>query len=339
MRDSLTWRSSYLAAPLATFAFLIATYGAVHRLRRGCRITRPRRCRRSPSPRSRPTGRRSPSSRPATSGPSPSAGGEARLLVSHSATESRPLYSPDGKRLAFVSTRTGNGDVYVLTFATGDVQPPDVRRRGRPARRLVAGRQVGLLLVRPSAQPRARSTTTSTASAPTAARRCRSSAGSTPTSSGAAPSPDGSLARVLRRRGRQPRLVAQGPRPLGRVADLADARSRGSRVALPPAREDAPTTRPTYEPLTPPGAKDQWPMWAPDGRTLYYVSDRDGVAQRLGVHAVIFRRPGSPGPPRHVVQGRPRPLAEHRRTTARRSSSSATSASGGSTRSPATPAS
>src|SRR5947208_7753178 len=50
----------------------------------------------------------------------PAAGGEARLLVSHSATESRPLYSPDGARLAFVSGRTGNGDVYVLTFATGD---------------------------------------------------------------------------------------------------------------------------------------------------------------------------------------------------------------------------
>src|SRR6478609_3651122 len=52
----------------------------------------------------------------------PAAGGEARLLVSHTATESRPLYSPDGTRLAFVSSRTGNGDVYVLTFATGDVQ-------------------------------------------------------------------------------------------------------------------------------------------------------------------------------------------------------------------------
>ncbi len=49
----------------------------------------------------------------------PARGGEARLLVSHPATESRPLYSPDGTKLAFVSTRTGNGDVYVLTFATG----------------------------------------------------------------------------------------------------------------------------------------------------------------------------------------------------------------------------
>src|SRR4051812_11857609 len=51
----------------------------------------------------------------------PARGGEARLLVSHPATESRPLFSPDGKKLAFTSTRTGNGDVYVLALSTGDL--------------------------------------------------------------------------------------------------------------------------------------------------------------------------------------------------------------------------
>src|SRR6266850_6858776 len=51
----------------------------------------------------------------------PARGGDARLLVSHPATESRPLFSPDGKRLAFASSRTGNGDVYVLTLATGEI--------------------------------------------------------------------------------------------------------------------------------------------------------------------------------------------------------------------------
>src|SRR5262245_13249779 len=45
-------------------------------------------------------------------------GGEAHLLVSHAATESRPLYAPDGRRLAFGSTRTGNGDIYILTIDT-----------------------------------------------------------------------------------------------------------------------------------------------------------------------------------------------------------------------------
>ena len=49
-------------------------------------------------------------------------GGDARLLVSHAATEGRTLFSPDGRQLAFVSNRTGNGDVYILTLATGELR-------------------------------------------------------------------------------------------------------------------------------------------------------------------------------------------------------------------------
>lgn len=52
----------------------------------------------------------------------PANGGEARLLISDPADESRPLYSHDGKRLAFQSTRTGANDIYVLTLATGALQ-------------------------------------------------------------------------------------------------------------------------------------------------------------------------------------------------------------------------
>ncbi|MGH9732937.1 MAG: hypothetical protein ACRD4A_14680, partial [Candidatus Acidiferrales bacterium] len=48
----------------------------------------------------------------------PATGGEARLLVSDTATDSRPLYSPDGTRLAYVSARDGSGNVYMLTLAT-----------------------------------------------------------------------------------------------------------------------------------------------------------------------------------------------------------------------------
>jgi tricorn protease len=51
----------------------------------------------------------------------PATGGDARLLVSHSATESRPLFSPTGRALAFVSTRTGGGDIYVLRFGDATV--------------------------------------------------------------------------------------------------------------------------------------------------------------------------------------------------------------------------
>src|SRR5450755_3113670 len=52
----------------------------------------------------------------------PLSGGEAHLLVSHPANETRPIYSPDGTRLAFVSNRTGNGDLYVLNLSSGALQ-------------------------------------------------------------------------------------------------------------------------------------------------------------------------------------------------------------------------
>ncbi len=52
----------------------------------------------------------------------PVTGGDARLLIADPAEESRPLYSPDGTRLAFQSTRTGSADIYVLTFKTGSLE-------------------------------------------------------------------------------------------------------------------------------------------------------------------------------------------------------------------------
>src|SRR5437867_7840811 len=52
----------------------------------------------------------------------PATGGTASLLVSHSGNEARPLYSPDGRQLAFISSRTGNGDIYLLTLASGELK-------------------------------------------------------------------------------------------------------------------------------------------------------------------------------------------------------------------------
>src|SRR5262245_30191209 len=49
-------------------------------------------------------------------------GGNAHLIVSNAANDTHPLYAPDGKSLAFISYRTGNGDIYVLSLATGALQ-------------------------------------------------------------------------------------------------------------------------------------------------------------------------------------------------------------------------
>ena len=51
----------------------------------------------------------------------PAAGGDAHLLVAHAANETRPLWSPDGSRIAFVSDRTGNGDIYILDLGNANL--------------------------------------------------------------------------------------------------------------------------------------------------------------------------------------------------------------------------
>ena len=48
----------------------------------------------------------------------PATGGVAKRLTSHSATDAQPKFSPDGKRIAFISSRNGGDNVYVMS-ATG----------------------------------------------------------------------------------------------------------------------------------------------------------------------------------------------------------------------------
>src|SRR5947209_8113584 len=46
----------------------------------------------------------------------PLAGGDAQRLLSTPSGEDRPRFSPDGKRLAFLSARDGGNQVYVAEF-------------------------------------------------------------------------------------------------------------------------------------------------------------------------------------------------------------------------------
>ena len=50
-------------------------------------------------------------------------GGEPRQLTRGDGSDTRPRWSPDGKSLAFISTRGGNSQVWILSFDGGDPRP------------------------------------------------------------------------------------------------------------------------------------------------------------------------------------------------------------------------
>ena len=188
----------------------------------------------------------------------PVAGGEARLLVAHEATESRPLYAPDGKRLAFISDRTGGGDIYVLSLATGALSRITF---DDGLDRLDGWSRDGRWLYFSSSSHDITSTND--------LFRVSAEGGTPMTVSGdrftsevfAAPSPDG-------------QRVAFSARGNGALQWWRNGHSHLDESELW-LLHDAATPR--YEQLTKRGAKQLWPMWSPDGKSLYYVSDRSGT--------------------------------------------------------------
>src|SRR5712691_8125411 len=188
----------------------------------------------------------------------PARGGDARLLVSHPATESRPLFSPDGKRLAFASSRTGNGDVYVLTLATGDL----TRLTFDDASELVTGWSSDARWVY--------FTTTSHEISGMLDVYRVAAEGGTPmpvaadrytTEYFASPSPMDDTVAITARANAGAQWWRKGHSHLDE-----------SEIWL--VRGGA---APRYEQVTRGGAKEAWPMWSRDGKTLYFMSDRSGA--------------------------------------------------------------
>jgi Tol biopolymer transport system component/C-terminal processing protease CtpA/Prc len=186
------------------------------------------------------------------------AGGTARLLVAHPATESRPLFSPDGTRLAFVSNRTGNGDLYVLTLASGDLL------------RVTYGDQLDQLDAW-SADGRWLYFTTSAYEVAGVNDVYRVSAdGGTPMPVSAdryrneywsQPSPGGV----------EVALTARGT-VSGQWWRRGHSHLDESEIWV---LRDPTAMR--YERLSEGGQKDAWPLWSADARMLWFVRDRQGV--------------------------------------------------------------
>ena len=186
----------------------------------------------------------------------PSTGGVAHLLVSHPATESRPLYSPDGTRLAFQSTRDGPNSIYVLTLATGKITrltwsdtgevldgwSPDGTWIYFTSSRNDVQRQGDIFRVRA-----------------TGGTPLEVSAESYLNEIESAPSPDG---RTLA-------LVARG------ISSQQWWRHGHSHIDETEVWLK-PVDGAEYRRLLPADAKHAWPMWSRDGAALYLMSDQDG---------------------------------------------------------------
>ena len=185
-------------------------------------------------------------------------GGEAHLLVSHPATESRPLYSPDGAKLAFVSTRTGGGDIYVLTLATNELkrltfddameQLDAWSRDGKWIYFSSGAHDVNSKndLYRVSAQ--------GGTPMPVSADRFTNEFQ-------AAPSPDGNTLAFAARGNGDQQWWRHGHSHLDE-----------SEIWL--RKEGSPAS---YERAVDLNGRNVWPMWMPDGKQLYFMSDRSGA--------------------------------------------------------------
>ncbi|HUQ90624.1 MAG TPA: S41 family peptidase [Bryobacteraceae bacterium] len=187
-------------------------------------------------------------------------GGEASLLVSHPAEESRPLYSPDGTRLAFVSTRTGGGDIYLFTLATGELRRLTFEDG---LEQLDAWSRDGQwLYYHSSARDIAnmndvyRIRSDGGTPMPVAADRYASEFF-------AAPSPDG-------------RIVAMNARGIASRQWWRKGHSHLDQSEIYLVR---PGVSPSYERLTDGAAKEIWPMWAADSKSIFFISDRTGSEQ------------------------------------------------------------
>jgi Tol biopolymer transport system component/C-terminal processing protease CtpA/Prc len=198
----------------------------------------------------------------------PAKGGEARLLVAHPANESRPIYSPDGTRLAFISNRAGSPDLWILSLADASLRRLTFHDG---AEQLDGWSKDGRWIYY--------STTAHDIAGMSDVYRVRSDGG-TPMPIAAdrfasefmsAPAPNGNAVAIVGRGFGLSQWWRQGRSHLDE-SELWVVRADGSAA-------------PRYEQLTQRGAKQQWPMWggrADDVGSLYFISDRSG-AQNIWV--------------------------------------------------------
>ncbi len=209
----------------------------------------------------------------------PVAGGDARRLTTHEGLETRPVWSPDGSRIAFASDRRGNFDVFVMPSSGGaatrlthhssadypcDFEPDGSRvlftstRQDAPEALLPSSRIAELWSIAVTGgRPRMELTTPA---------------------EWARVSPNGAVVAYEDRKGYEDTWRKHHVSPVTRDVWTWD-RATG-----------------THTKLTTFGGEDRNPVWSPDGASILYLSEREGtfnvvsrtldVDERLTSHTV-----------------------------------------------------
>lgn len=212
-------------------------------------------------------------------------GGTAERITANPASHHAPRFSPDGASLAFTSGRSGSGDVYVLPLDGGEVRQitfhdsfcrvEDWAADGSAIYFSSNREQLGSAIYRVGLD------------------------GATPTLIYAEPyeslgqvsvSPDGASLAFSNTRDHWWR---RGPNPYA----PAEIWIGPSSPAYAELRMVAGPGRPNGHPMiaAPYAGRNCWPLWAPDGQGLYFVSDRDG-------HENLWYQPLEGGAPRQVTR-------------------------------------
>ena len=188
----------------------------------------------------------------------PLGGGTAQILVAHPATESRPLFSPDGKRLAFVSTRSGGGDIYILNLENNELKRLTFNDSSE---RLDSWSRDGQWIYFSSTSMDIAGMNDIFRVRATGGTPMQVSADLYTSEFGASLSPDGTM-------------LAFSARGISSGQWWRNGRSHIDETEIWIKREGA---MPTYQQVADRGAKQLWTMWSADGKSLFYVSDRDGT--------------------------------------------------------------
>ena len=193
-------------------------------------------------------------------------GGPARLLVAHSAEESRPLYSPDGSRLAFNSDRDGSVDVHVMDLETGAVERLTF---ASSAEQLNGWSRDGRWIYFSSSDE--------DVSSMQDVFRVRVEGGTPMVVAG-----DDYETEFFAAPGAEDGLLAVSTRGnMARSQWWRNGHSHIDEAEIWLVRDGEP---PTYTPLTV-GGKNLWPMWSGSGDRVYFMSDSSGSENLWSVDA------------------------------------------------------